>query len=93
MTDLHDMSEAEWDKCWAVNVKGQMALLRAALPQFKKNEEGGSFIMTSSIAVSSVDSSMRHPCSHFCTELTIRRASHQPGPVFRIRSLNQLVSV
>lgn len=54
MNDLHDMSEEEWDKCWAVNVKGQMALLRAALPQFNKNPEGGSFIMTSSIAVSPV---------------------------------------
>lgn len=48
------MSEAEWDKCWAVNVKGQMALLRAALPQFKKNKDGGSFIITSSIAVSAL---------------------------------------
>ena len=56
MTELHDMTEAEWDKCWAVNVKGQMALLRAALPQFKKNKDGGSFIMTSSIAVSAVKS-------------------------------------
>lgn len=51
MTDLHDMKEEEWDKCWAVNVKGQMALLRAALPTFNQNAEGGSFIMTSSIAV------------------------------------------
>lgn len=46
------MSEAEWDKCWAVNVKGQMAVLRAALPTFNKNKDGGSFIITSSVAVS-----------------------------------------
>jgi hypothetical protein len=27
-------------QCWAVNVKGQMALLRAALPIFNANPEG-----------------------------------------------------
>lgn len=38
-------------KCWAVNVKGQMALVRAAMPHFNQNPEGGVFIMTSSVAV------------------------------------------
>ena len=27
-------------QCWAVNVKGQMALLRAALPIFNANPDG-----------------------------------------------------
>ena len=51
------MSEDEWDKCWAVNVKGQHALLKAALPTFNKNAEGGVFIITSSVAAQSLGGS------------------------------------
>jgi NADP-dependent 3-hydroxy acid dehydrogenase YdfG len=38
--DLEALSEEDWDKCWAVNVKGQMALLRAALPTLNANPDG-----------------------------------------------------
>ncbi|KAK5688834.1 hypothetical protein LTS10_000812 [Elasticomyces elasticus] len=55
--DLDAMSEAEWDKCYAVNVKGQHALIKEALPTFKKNAEGGFFIITSSIAGKSLGGS------------------------------------
>jgi NAD(P)-dependent dehydrogenase (short-subunit alcohol dehydrogenase family) len=56
-TDLDAMSEDEWDKCWAVNVKGQHALLKEALPTFKNNPQGGFFIITSSIAAKSIGGS------------------------------------
>lgn len=39
-------------QCWAVNVKGKLALMRAALPTFRANPDGGVFLITSSIAVS-----------------------------------------
>jgi NAD(P)-dependent dehydrogenase (short-subunit alcohol dehydrogenase family) len=48
--DLYALSEAEWDKCWAVNVKSQLHLLRAALPIFNANPNGGTFLITSSAA-------------------------------------------
>ncbi|KAK8218617.1 short chain dehydrogenase/reductase family protein [Phyllosticta capitalensis] len=48
--DLDALSEEDWDKCWAVNVKGKLALLRAALPTFNANKDGGAFIITSSVA-------------------------------------------
>ncbi|KAI4190476.1 MAG: hypothetical protein L6R41_000781 [Letrouitia leprolyta] len=59
--DLDALSEEEWDKvcsrrasltrqCWAVNCKGNMHLLRKALPTFNANPDGGVFLMTSSIA-------------------------------------------
>ncbi|KAL8841061.1 MAG: hypothetical protein Q9170_001086 [Blastenia crenularia] len=48
--DLDALSEEEWDKCWAVNCKGNLHLLRKALPTFNANPEGGVFLMTSSIA-------------------------------------------
>jgi len=55
--DLDALTEDEWDKCWSVNVKGQMALLRAAMPTFNGNPEGGVFIITSSIAGTSIGGS------------------------------------
>ncbi|KAK6396814.1 hypothetical protein LTR65_008712 [Meristemomyces frigidus] len=47
----------KWDKCYAVNVKGMHALLRAALPTFKNNAEGGVFLITSSVAAVSLGGS------------------------------------
>ncbi|OBT55574.1 hypothetical protein VE04_04089, partial [Pseudogymnoascus sp. 24MN13] len=49
--DLHATTALDWDTCYAVNVKAQNYLLRTALPTFKANPEGGSFIMTPSVAV------------------------------------------
>ncbi|KAK4575184.1 hypothetical protein LTR86_001036 [Recurvomyces mirabilis] len=55
--DLDAMTEEEWDKCYAVNVKGMHALAKEALPIFNKNAEGGFFIITSSIAAKSLSGS------------------------------------
>ena len=38
-------------QCWAFNVKGPHALLRAALPTLNANADGGAMVLTSSIAV------------------------------------------
>jgi len=40
-------------QCWAVNVKGQMALLRAALPIFNANPEGDFVTVYSNAALTS----------------------------------------
>ena len=37
-------------KCWAVNVKSNMHLLRTASPIFNDNPQGGVFLITASIA-------------------------------------------
>jgi len=39
-------------QCWSANVKGPLALMKAALPAFNANADGGALIITSSIAVS-----------------------------------------
>ena len=39
------------DKCFAVNIKAHVWLLRAALPTFHKNPDGGHLLITGSIAV------------------------------------------
>ena len=51
------LTDGEWDKCWNVNVKGNLALLRAAMPTFNANSEGGVFLLTSSIAGTSLSGS------------------------------------
>ncbi|KAJ5084390.1 Short-chain dehydrogenase/reductase SDR [Penicillium alfredii] len=48
--DLDAMDDADWDKCWSVNVKSSLHLFKAALPTFNANPEGGAFIITSSTA-------------------------------------------
>lgn len=50
-TNLNDLSLDEWNKCWACNVMSHLQLLQAAGPVFNANEEGGSYIITSSVAV------------------------------------------
>lgn len=49
-TDIHASTTEDWDKCYAVNVKAQLHLMRAASTTFQSNADGGVFLMTSSIA-------------------------------------------
>ncbi|KAH8799177.1 short-chain dehydrogenase/reductase-like protein sdr [Xylogone sp. PMI_703] len=48
--DISTTTMEDWDKCYAVNVKAQIHLMKAASSTFKANLEGGSFIITSSAA-------------------------------------------
>ncbi|KAJ5973883.1 hypothetical protein N7481_011093 [Penicillium waksmanii] len=62
--DLDAMDDADWDKCWSMNVKSSFYLFKAALPTFNANPEGGAFIITSSIAgVSATGSSLPYAVS------------------------------
>jgi NAD(P)-dependent dehydrogenase (short-subunit alcohol dehydrogenase family) len=56
-SDLSALSYEDWDRCFAVNVKGNHALLAAAMPIFTSNPDGGVFLMTSSIAGRAVQGS------------------------------------
>merc|ERR1712093_74810 len=49
-SDLSSPTADDWDRCYAVNVKQQVHLMRTAAPTFNSNPQGGVFIMTSSIA-------------------------------------------
>jgi NAD(P)-dependent dehydrogenase (short-subunit alcohol dehydrogenase family) len=46
-----EFPEEAWDKCFAINIKAHVWLLKAALPTFKKNDDGGHLLITGSIAV------------------------------------------
>ncbi|KAG4427052.1 hypothetical protein IFR05_017465, partial [Cadophora sp. M221] len=49
-SDITAPTADDWDRCFAVNVKQQAHLMKAASPTFTANPQGGVFIMTSSIA-------------------------------------------
>lgn len=55
--DISAPTVEDWDKCYAVNVKAQIHLMKAAAPIFQANKEGGSFIITSSIAGENISGS------------------------------------
>ncbi|KAF1986672.1 NAD(P)-binding protein [Aulographum hederae CBS 113979] len=86
--DLNALSEEDWDKCWAVNVKGNLALLRKALPAFNSNPEGGCFIMTSSIAgTSTAGSSMAYSVTK-CAQLHLMKCLAQTqGQKIRVNAV------
>jgi NAD(P)-dependent dehydrogenase (short-subunit alcohol dehydrogenase family) len=56
-SDLSALSYEDWDRCFAVNVKGPHALLAAAMPTFTSNPDGGVFLLTSSVAGRSLSGS------------------------------------
>lgn len=48
--DIDALTEEDFDKCYAMNVKSHFHLFRAAKPHFDKNEDGGAFLITGSAA-------------------------------------------
>ncbi|KAF2431841.1 short chain dehydrogenase/reductase [Tothia fuscella] len=86
--DLDALTEEEWDKCWSVNVKGQMALVRAAMPTFNANPEGGVFIITSSIAGTSLaGSSMAYSVTKAAQLHLMRCLANTQGNKVRVNAV------
>ncbi|MCJ1299270.1 hypothetical protein MMC08_002062 [Hypocenomyce scalaris] len=86
--DLHALSEADWDKCWAVNCKGNMHLLREALPTLNANAEGGVFLMTSSVAgVAPAGSAMAYAVSKAAGLHLMKCLASTQGPKIRINAV------
>ncbi|KAI9796557.1 MAG: hypothetical protein M1833_006121 [Piccolia ochrophora] len=87
--DLDALSEEDWDKCWAVNVKGQMFLLRAALPHFNANPDGGVFLITSSIAgMAPSGSSMAYSVSKAAGLHLMKCLAQTQGPKVRVNAVS-----
>jgi len=87
-SDLSAPTTADWDTCFAVNVKAQAYLLRTALPTFNANPEGGSLIITSSIAGTTLGGSCMPYCVTKAAQLHLMRclASTQ-GPKVRVNAV------
>jgi NAD(P)-dependent dehydrogenase (short-subunit alcohol dehydrogenase family) len=54
MVNFYDLeqnvNEADWDKCFAINVKAHLWLLHTAKPHMESNEDRGSFVTIASLA-------------------------------------------
>ncbi|OBT71225.1 hypothetical protein VF21_09903 [Pseudogymnoascus sp. 05NY08] len=86
--DLHATTAADWDTCFAVNVKAQNYLLRTALPTFNANPEGGSLIMTSSIAGIAVSGSSLPYCVTKAAQLQLMKVfAASQGPKVRCNAV------
>ncbi|KFY89800.1 hypothetical protein V500_05499 [Pseudogymnoascus sp. VKM F-4518 (FW-2643)] len=86
--DLHATTAADWDTCFAVNVKAQNYLMRTALPTFNANPEGGAFIMTSSIAGIATSGSSLPYCVTKAAQLQLMRVfAASQGPKVRCNAV------
>jgi NAD(P)-dependent dehydrogenase (short-subunit alcohol dehydrogenase family) len=82
--DINSMSHDEWNKCWSTNVMSHLVLLQQAAPIFNKNADGGTLIISSSVAVGSacnsehkaaVDSEQGISCSGSSMPYSVTKAA------------------
>ncbi|KAL8943082.1 MAG: hypothetical protein Q9216_001282 [Gyalolechia sp. 2 TL-2023] len=74
--------------CWAVNCKGNLHLLRKALPTFNANPEGGVFLMTSSIAaIGTQGSAMAYSVSKAAGLQLMKCLATTQGPKVRVNAV------
>ncbi|CUS09946.1 unnamed protein product [Tuber aestivum] len=86
--DLFALSEADWDKCWAVNVKANLNLLRAASGYFNANPDGGSFLISSSVAATIPSgSSMAYSVTKAAGLHLMRCLAQTQGPKIRVNAV------
>ncbi|KAI9822748.1 MAG: hypothetical protein M1832_002981 [Thelocarpon impressellum] len=86
--DLDGNSEEDWDKCFAVNVKGHMFLLREALATFNANPDGGVFLVTSSVAAVALSgSSMPYSVTKSAGLHLVKCLAATQGPKVRVNAV------
>lgn len=87
-SDLYALAEEDWDKCWNVNVKANMHLLRAAAPTFNSNADGGSMLITSSVAATNASgSSIAYSVSKAAGLHLMRCLAASQGPKIRVNAI------
>ncbi|KIX01909.1 uncharacterized protein Z518_07848 [Rhinocladiella mackenziei CBS 650.93] len=86
--NLYAMTEEDWDKCWAVNVKSNLYLLREAASTFNANPDGGVFLVTSSIAaISPSGSSMPYSVTKAAGLHLMKALAVTQGPKIRVNAI------
>ncbi|KAJ5819419.1 Short chain dehydrogenase [Penicillium riverlandense] len=86
--DLSALSEEEWDKCWATNVKSSLHMFRAAKDTLNANPDGGVYIYTASIAgVSPSGSSMAYSVTKAAGLHLMKCLAQTQGPKIRVNSV------
>ncbi|CEJ54480.1 hypothetical protein PMG11_00788 [Penicillium brasilianum] len=87
-SDLDAMDDADWDKCWSINVKSSFHLFKAALPTFNANPDGGVFILTSSTAgVIPSGSSIPYAVTKAGSIHLMKSLAQSQGPKIRVNAV------
>ncbi|OOQ83970.1 putative NADP(+)-dependent dehydrogenase [Penicillium brasilianum] len=87
-SDLDAMDDADWDKCWSINVKSSFHLFKAALPTFNANPDGGVFILTSSTAgVIPSGSSIPYAVTKAASIHLMKSLAQSQGPKIRVNAV------
>lgn len=86
--DLDALTEQEWDRTWAMNVKAHLFLFRAAKVHFLRNARGGNMIITSSVAgIAARGSALAYSVSKHGTVALARGLALHQGPKCRINTV------
>lgn len=86
--DLHDLSHAEWDKCWATNVMSHLQLMQEVAPIFNANPDGGVYLISSSVAgVTTGGSSMAYSVTKSAGLHLMKCLAATQGPKIRINAI------
>jgi len=86
--DIFSPTGEDWDTCFAVNVKAQTWLLKAAFETLTSNPEGGVFIMTSSMAGTKMSgSSMPYSVTKAAQLHLMKCLANTQGPKIRINAV------
>lgn len=86
--DLESLDEELWDNCFQINVKTHFFLFKAAKKVFDANEEGGTFIVLSSVAGRKVyGSSIPYAVSKAALNHLVLMLAKSQGPKVRVHAV------
>lgn len=86
--DLDELDDELWDGCFQANIKTHFYLFRAAKKIFDENEEGGTFIVSASVAGRMVyGSSIPYAVSKAALIHLVRMLAHSQGPKVRVHAV------
>ncbi|KAL7794286.1 NADP(+)-dependent dehydrogenase [Trichoderma ceciliae] len=87
-SDLHALTDDEWNKCWGVNVMSHLQLFQEVAPIFNANPEGGVYLITSSVAgVANSGSSMAYSVTKAAGLQLMKNLAYTQGPKIRINAI------
>ena len=85
--DLDGLDEADWDRVFAVNVKGLFLASRAVVPHMKRRGAGVIVATTSGAAFKPIGSSIPYCASKAALEMVTKCLAKSLGPEIRVNSL------
>jgi NAD(P)-dependent dehydrogenase (short-subunit alcohol dehydrogenase family) len=84
-SNLDALTDEDWDGTYAMNVKAHFFLFRAVKPHFEQNEDGGSFIVTGSVAgLKAAGSSIPYAVSKAGAAHLVKCLAKAHGPKSRV---------